>query len=107
MANLEDRKDAFENKYALDQETMFKVEARACKLFGLWMAGQMGLEGPDADTYAKEIVSANLEEPGFDDVKRKVIPDITAKQLDISEHTLDTQLNKFMIEAKDQILAGE
>ena len=60
--SLEDRKDAFEKKYAHDQELMFKVEARTSKLFGLWVAEQIGLSGPDADTYAKEVVAANLEE---------------------------------------------
>lgn len=107
MSSFDNRKDAFENKYAHDQEFMFKVEARACKLFGLWLAGEMGLTGADAETYAKEVVAANLDEPGFDDVKRKVMPDIKAKNLNISEHMIDKQLEKFMGEAKAQVQAGK
>lgn len=107
MSGFDNRKDAFENKYAHDQEFMFKVEARACKLFGLWVASQLGLGGADAETYAKEVVAANLDEPGFDDVKRKVLPDLAAKKLDISEHMIDNQLEKFMAEAKTQIAAGK
>lgn len=105
MSGFEDRKDSFEKKYAHDQEMMFRVEARACKLFGLWAAEQLGLSGADAQTYAKEVVGANLEEAGFDDVKRKVMPDFTAKKLTISEHLIDKELEKFVEQAKQQIMS--
>ncbi len=104
MAGFNDRKDAFEKKFAHDEELMFKVEARCSKLFGLWAAEQLGLSGADADTYAREVVGSNLEEPGFADVKRKVMPDFKAKNLDISEHMIDSMLEKFMTEAKKQIM---
>lgn len=102
--SLEDRKDAFEKKYAHDQELTFKVEARTSKLFGLWVAEQIGLEGPDADTYAKEVVSANLEEAGFNDIKRKVIPDLQAKGLDVSDYVLDRKIEEFFEEAQKQLI---
>lgn len=104
MSSFEERKDAFEKKFAHDEELAFKVEARTCKLFGLWAAGQMGLEGGDAESYAKEVVGANLEEAGFDDVKRKVMPDFAAKGVDVSEHVIDNMLEKFFEEAKIQIM---
>ena len=104
MSGFDDRKDAYEKKFAHDEELMFRAEARCCKLFGLWAAEQLGLSGDDADTYAREVVGSNLEEPGFDDVKRKVFPDFTAKGLDVSEHVVDSMLEKFMGEAKEQIM---
>ncbi|HEY8189743.1 MAG TPA: DUF1476 domain-containing protein [Micavibrio sp.] len=107
MSSFDNRKDAFESKYAHDQEMMFRAEARCCKLFGLWLAGEMGLAGAEADLYAKEVVSSNLDEAGFDDVKRKVMADIKTKGLDISEHIIDRQLEKSMAEAKAQLLAGK
>ena len=107
MSSFDNRKDAFESKYAHDQEMMFRAEARCCKLFGLWLAGEMGLTGAEADLYAKEVVSSNLDEAGFDDVKRKVMADIKTKGLDISEHMVDRQLEKAMAEAKAQLLAGK
>ncbi len=103
MSSFDDRKDAFESKFAHDEELAFKVEARTIKLFGLWAAEQLGLFDADADTYAKEVVAANLEEPGFDDVKRKVVPDFEAKNLDISEHTIDMKLQKYTEIAYAQI----
>lgn len=105
--SFEDRKDAFEKKFAHDEELAFKVEARCCKLFGLWAAEQMGLEGADAETYAKDVVGSNLEEPGFEDVKRKVIPDFQEKGVDISEHVIDTMLENFFEEAKTQIMEAD
>jgi hypothetical protein len=104
MSGFDDRKDAYEKKFAHDEELMFRVEARCCKLFGLWAAEQLGLEGADAETYAKEVVASNLEEPGFDDVKRKVVPDFQEKSVDVSEHVVDSMLEKYMSEAKVQIM---
>ncbi len=104
MSSLDDRKSAFENKYAHDQELIFRVEARACKLFGLWLAGEMGLSGAEAESYAKTVVTANLDEPGFDDVVRAVRPDIDKKGLEISDHLINSQLEKFMADAKQQIM---
>lgn len=102
--SLDDRKSAFENKYAHDQELQFRTEARACKLFGLWVGEQLGLTGDEALAYAKTVVAANLDEAGFDDVKRAVRKDIDAKGLDIGDEVLDARLDKAMDEAKVQLM---
>ena len=102
--SLDDRKSAFENKYAHDQELQFRTEARACKLFGLWVGEQLGFAGDEALAYAKTVVAANLDEAGFDDVKRAVRKDIDAKGLDISDATLDARLDKAMDDAKAQLM---
>lgn len=104
MSELNDRKDAFENKFAHDAELQFKVEARACKLFGLWLAGELGIEGEAADEYAKNIVAANLNEPGFGDVLRTVRPDIDEKGLEYGDDALLARLSDFMAEAKQQFM---
>lgn len=103
MSSFNDRESAFENKFALDEALMFKAEARCCKLFGLWLAEKMGLSGDDATTYAANIVTANLEEPGFDDVKRAVAPDIADKNLEISDEELDSKLAAFFQDAQKQV----
>jgi hypothetical protein len=101
---MDDREKAFENKYALDQEVMFRIEARASKLFGLWIAEQLGMNADDAKVFAGTVVSANLDEPGFEDVKRAVRPILAEKGLNLSEHTIDSQLEHFMEEARIQIV---
>lgn len=103
MSGFDDREKNFEKKYVFEEKVGFKVEARCSKLYGLWAAEQLGLEGANADTYAKDVVESNLEEPGFDDVIRKVRADFEAKGLDISEHVMHAQLDKALEEAKKQV----
>ncbi len=102
--SLDDRKSAFENKYAHDQELQFRTEARACKIFGLWVAAELGLSGDEALAYAKTVVAANLDEAGFDDVKRAVRKDLDQKGISHSDAILDAHLDKAVEEAKAQLM---
>ena len=104
MTTFNEREKAFEDKYKHDQELQFKVEVRRNKLLGLWVAELMGLEGADAEAYAKEVVSADFEEPGIEDVVRKVMADVTAKSVDLSEHRLRKKMDELTGEAKHQIM---
>ncbi len=104
MTSFDDRKDALENKYAHEEKLGFDVEARCCKLFGLRIAGLLGFEGAEAQSYAMEVVEANLEEAGFGDVLRKVKPDLEAKGVEISDHMLNLELDKALAEAKEQVM---
>ncbi len=104
MASFNDREKAFEDKYKHDQELQFKAEARRNKLLGVWAAGLMGLTGADADAYAREVVQSDFEEPGDDDVLRKVLADLTAKGVDKSEHQIRRQMDELMVTAKEQVL---
>ena len=103
MTNMDDRQKAFETKYALDQELMFRIEARTAKLFGLWIADKLGMAADEAKIFAGSIVSANLDEPGFEDVKRAVRPALAAKNIEISDHVLDSELDRMLEEARVQI----
>lgn len=104
MTPFDERKNAFEQKYAHDEAMNFRAEARACKLAGLWLAEQLGLSGADADEYAKSVVGANMDEPGFDDVKRFIMKDIAEKGLNITEHMLDIKLEAFLAQAKAMLV---
>lgn len=79
MSTFDDRENAFENKYAHDQEMQFRAEARRNKLLGLWAAELMGKTGDDAAAYAREVVKADFEEAGHEDVVRKVAGDLGDK----------------------------
>ena len=103
MSSLDDRKNVFENKFALDEALLFKAEARCCKLLGLWLAEKMGVSGDAATSFAGDVIAANLEEPGFDDVKRFVMPRIAEKSLSISEEDIDTKLAELYALAQEQV----
>ena len=101
MTTFDDRESAFENKFAHDEEMNFRAEARRNKLLGLWAAELMGKTGDDADAYAKEVVKADFEEAGYEDVVRKVAADMG----DIADaDTIRAKLEELMIVAKGQML---
>ena len=102
---FDEREKGFEAKYKHDQETRFKVTARRNRLLGQWAAQQMGLAGADADAYAKEVVAADFEQPGDADVVRKVMDDLTAKGVSLTEQALRKQMDRLLATARDQILA--
>ncbi|WP_299303019.1 DUF1476 domain-containing protein [uncultured Litoreibacter sp.] len=102
MASFDDRADAFENKYAHDAEMQFKAEARRNKLLGLWAADLLGKSGDDAANYAKEVVKADFEEAGDDDVVRKVAGDLGGKS---DEDTIRAKMTELMVEAKAQVMS--
>ena len=105
MTTFNNREKAFEDKYKHDQDLQFKVEVRRNKLLGLWVAELLGLSGADADAYAKEVVSADFEEPGDADVVRKVLGDTEAKDLDLNEHRLRKKMGELLTVAKEQIMS--
>ena len=105
MTTFSDREKAFEDKYKHDQDLQFKVEVRRNKLLGLWVAEMLGLAGADAEAYAKEVVSADFEEPGDADVVRKIQGDVQPKNLDLSEHRLRKKMDELTAVAKEQIMS--
>jgi hypothetical protein len=105
MTSFEDREKSFERKYALDEELRFKSNARRNKLLGLWAAEKMGLSGDDAQGYAREVVKADLEAPGEEDVFRKIRRDFDAKSIDQSDHQIRRAMADLMVEAVRQIEA--
>ena len=103
MTQFSDREKAFETKFQKDQEVRFKVTARRNRLLGLWAAEKLGLQGGEADAYAKDVVAADFEEPGDNDVLRKVQQDLAAKGIEISEHGVRHEMDRLLEEAKRQI----
>lgn len=103
MADMSDREKAFENKFAHDEELKFKAMARRNKLLGLWAAEKMGKSGDDAAAYAKEVVMADFEEAGDEDVFRKVRGDFDAAGIDQSDHQIRRTMEELLAVAAKQI----
>lgn len=105
MSNgFDERKKAFEDKWAHDEELRFKVEARRSKLVGLWAAGEMGLSGAEADAYARSLVEADMAEAGAEDVYKKIRADFAAKGIARSEHLIRGKMDELLDLAKEQII---
>ena len=103
MSSFDERQKGFEKKFEKDQELQFKATARRNKLAGLWAAGLMGLSGDAAEAYAKDVVKADFEEAGDDDVVRKLAGDLKAKNVAQSEHQIRRKLDDLFGVAKDQL----
>jgi hypothetical protein len=103
MTTFEDREKGFERKFAHDEELKFKATARRNKLLGLWAAEKLGLSGDEAQSYAREVVKADLAEPGEEDVFRKVRGDFDSKGVDQSDHQIRRMMGELMAEAVHQI----
>lgn len=101
MSTFDDRKDAFENKYAHDANMQFKAEARRNKLLGLWASGLMGKSDADAAAYAKEVIAADFEEAGDEDVYRKLKGDLGDLA---AEATIRAKMAELMDVAKAQLM---
>jgi len=107
MTTFDKREEGFEKKFAHDEELRFKATARRNKLLGLWVAQKLGMSGADADAYAKEVVQADFEEAGEDDVFRKVRKDLDAKGASATDQEIKTQMIELMAQAVQQIEAGK
>jgi hypothetical protein len=101
MTTFDQRKEGFEKKFAHDEELRFKASARRNKLLGLWAAEKLGVSGPAADDYAKEVVIADFEEAGDEDVFRKVRKDFDAKGVTQS----DDEIRQAMVELMEKAIA--
>lgn len=101
MAAFDDRENAFENKFAHDSQMQFRAEARRNKLTGLWAAGLLGKTGDDAAAYAMEVVSADFEEAGIEDVVRKVAGDLGTLA---SADTIRAKMAELLPVAKAQLM---
>lgn len=101
--SMNDREKAFENKYAHDEELKFRATARRNKLLGLWAAEKLGKTGDEADSYAKEVVVADLEEAGHEDVFRKIRRDFDAAGIDQSDHQIRRTMEELLAVAAEQV----
>ena len=103
MSTFDDRKDRYENKFAHDAALKFKAEARRNKKLGIWAAGLLGLEGEEAEAYAKSVIVADLEEAGDDDVFRKLRKDFDEAGIDQSDHQIRRHMDEMMIQAAEEL----
>jgi hypothetical protein len=104
MTTFNDRENAFEAKFAHDAELEFKVAARRDKLIGLWAAEKLGLDAMAAEAYAKQVILSDLEEPGDEDVIRKLVADLAGVGID--EPSIRAALADHEVVARQQILAA-
>lgn len=106
MTTFDDREKSFENKFALDEELKFKINNRRNKLLGLWAAEQLGKSGAEAEAYAKEVVMSDFEEPGEEDMIRKILADFTTAGIALKKGDIAYEINGLTEKAREQVMKG-
>jgi hypothetical protein len=104
MTTFDDREKGFESKFAMEEDQEFRSIARRNKLLGEWAAGLMGLENP-AD-YVKVVVKSDFEQPGDEDVLRKVFGDLNSAGADVTEGVVRRKMDELLAVAREQIAKG-
>ncbi|WP_366655792.1 DUF1476 domain-containing protein [Fodinicurvata sp. EGI_FJ10296] len=104
MNTFDERKKAFEAKFQHDQELLFRITNRRNRLLGLWAAELLGKSADDAATYAREVIAADFERPGHEDVVEKVRADFKAANVELSDHRLRKKMDELLAVAHDQIM---
>jgi hypothetical protein len=106
MSTFDKREEGFESKFAHDEELRFKAHARRNKLVGLWAAQKLGLEGAEAESYASNIVTIDLDKPDSDKVFSQIRKDFDAKSVTQSDHQIRRTLEESMEKAIEDIKSG-
>ena len=106
MTTFDKREEGFEKQFAHDEDLKFKANARRNKLLGLWAAEKLGLAGADADAYAKAVVMVDFEEPGDNDVFKKIRQDFDAKGVAQSDQQIRRTMDDLMAKAVADIKAS-
>ena len=103
MTTFDKREEGFEKQFAHDEDLRFKATARRNKMLGRWAAEKQGLSGDAIDAYAKEVVVADFEEAGDDDVFRKIRADFDTKGVALSDDEIRSQMNQMLAQAVAEI----
>tara|TARA_B100000315_G_scaffold194744_1_gene185486 strand:+ start:114 stop:455 length:342 start_codon:yes stop_codon:yes gene_type:complete len=103
---FKDRERGEEFRFEISQEIEFKTEARRNRLLGEWLAHKFGLTKDDAAAYIKAVISSDLEEPGVEDVVRKVMKDIEDRGAAISEEDVRSEMDRLYAVAAEQVQKG-
>ena len=101
MNKFDERKKTFEKKFQIDQELKFKVEARSNKYLGEWAGSQLGKTEEEKRKYIQEIIKADMEEAGSEDVFRKIKKDFQTTSITIEDSEIRDQMDKALLRAKE------
>lgn len=106
MTDFKDRERGEEAKFAFDEENAFRIAARRNRLVGEWAAGLMGLTQEETEAYKKEVVQADFEEAGDEDVIRKLLGDLTGAECDVGESDIRAKLEECAITARREFMSN-
>ena len=101
MSKFDEREKSFEKKYASDEELNFKIAARSNKYLGKWAGSKLGKNEVETRNYIQEIIKADMEEAGQEDVFRKIKKDFQTASISVEESEIRDEMEKALSCAKE------
>ena len=101
MSKFDEREKSFEKKYASDEELKFKIAARSNKYLGEWAGSKLEKNEVETRNYIQEIIKADMEEAGQEDVFRKIKKDFQAASISVEESEIRDEMEKTLSRAKE------
>ena len=101
MNKFDEKEKSHEKKFAMDEELQFKLSARSNKYFGEWASSQLGKNEEDKKNYIHEIIKADMEEAGSEDVFKKVKKDLQTASITIEDSEIRDQMEKALLRARE------
>jgi hypothetical protein len=101
------REKGEERRFEMEQDIRFKAESRRNRMLGRWLAGKFGLTDEQAEAYVKDVVRADLDKPGIDDVVEKVMKDIKERRVDVTEKQVRAEIDRLYAVAYQEIVADK
>ena len=101
MNKFDERKKSFESKFQMDQELQFKVQARSNKYLAEFVSSKLGKTEKEKQDYIQELIKADMEEPGQEDVFRKIKKDFQIASIHIEDSEIRNQMEKALLRAKE------
>ena len=104
MSKFDEREKSFETKFIKDEELQFKVSAKRNKYLGEWAADKLSKVDNDKEIYVQEVIKSDFEEPGDEDVFRKIQGDFKKASISISDAEIREQMSSLLERAKKEVL---
>ena len=104
MNTFDDRKKSFEKKFQMDQELQFKVAARSNKYLAEFVVAKLGKKDDEKIAYMQEIIKADMEEAGNEDVFRKIKKDFNENGIQVDDEEIRKNMNSFLERAKKDFI---
>ena len=103
MNKFDDRGKSFEKKFQMDEERQFKIQARSNKYLAEYVSLKLGKSGEEEENYIQEIIKADMEESGREDVFRKIKKDFQAASINVDDIEIRDQMEKALLRAKEDL----
>ena len=96
-----EREKGFEKKFARDEELQFKIQARSNKYIAEFVIKKLNKTEDEKQKYVQEIIKADMEEAGSEDVFRKIKKDFQKASVNIEDSEIRSEIEKALHRAKE------